>query len=129
MSQTNDEFLGLDHVQVAAPAGGEPEARRFYGELLGLRELPKPPDLAKRGGAWFELGAHQIHIGVEADFKAAKKAHPALMLRDEAALDALWERLSKAGVEVKKDGDRVEGVKRFFAFDPFGNRLELLCRV
>lgn len=122
-------FLGLDHVQIAAPLGGEPDARRFYGELLGLRELPKPPDLAKRGGCWFELGAHQIHIGVEADFKAAKKAHAALLLADVASLDALWEKLSAAGVEVKRDDARVEGVKRFFAFDPFGNRVELVARV
>ena len=91
-------FEGIDHVQLAAPLGCEPAARRFYGELLGLPELPKPEALAARGGAWFQCGAQQIHIGVEQEFRPAKKAHPALRLTSEGALIALRARLEAAGV-------------------------------
>jgi catechol 2,3-dioxygenase-like lactoylglutathione lyase family enzyme len=122
------EYRGIDHVQLAAPRGSEAEARRFYGELLGLSELPKPADLAARGGCWFGCGAHQIHIGVEDDFRPAKKAHPALELHSEAALEALYARLVAAGAPVKRDPAEVPGVSRFFVSDPFGNRLELLAR-
>ncbi|HEU4404136.1 MAG TPA: VOC family protein [Polyangiaceae bacterium] len=121
-------YRGIDHVQLAAPRGSEAEARRFYGELLGLPELPKPAKLAARGGCWFRCGAHQLHIGIEDDFRAATKAHPALELDSEAALDALYARLVAAGVRVKRDEAEVPGVVRFFASDPFGNRLELLAR-
>ena len=120
------EFEGIDHVQLAAPPGCEPEARRFFGELLGLTELPKPPTLAARGGAWFECGAQQLHIGVEQAFRAAKKAHPALRLRDELALQALKARLRAAGVAISEN-EEVEGVARFFADDPWGNRLEFVA--
>jgi catechol 2,3-dioxygenase-like lactoylglutathione lyase family enzyme len=112
----------LDHVQVAAPPGSEAEARGFYGRLLGLRELEKPPVLAARGGVWFE----QLHVGVEQDFSPAGKAHPALDVGDEVRLSALAERLTAAGVQVKWDTE-IPGVSRFYTEDPWGNRLELLA--
>jgi catechol 2,3-dioxygenase-like lactoylglutathione lyase family enzyme len=117
-------ITGLDHVQVAAPPGCEAEARAFYGRLLGLPELEKPPALAARGGAWFACGAQQLHVGVTPDFAPARKAHPALAVAGAAALDALAERLTTAGVDVTWD-ERIEGVRRFYAEDPWGNRLEL----
>jgi enamine deaminase RidA (YjgF/YER057c/UK114 family)/catechol 2,3-dioxygenase-like lactoylglutathione lyase family enzyme len=117
---------GIDHVQLAAPPGCEAEARRFFGELLGLQEVPKPPALAVRGGLWFQCGAQQLHIGVEKDFRPAKKAHPALRLADKAAVDALRSRLQAAGVATT-DGSEIEEVERFFAEDPWGNRLELVA--
>jgi catechol 2,3-dioxygenase-like lactoylglutathione lyase family enzyme len=120
-------FIGVDHVQLAAPPNGEAEARAFYGELLGLEEITKPPALAARGGCWFQCGAQQIHIGVEAEFRAAKKAHPALRLADRASFDGLVARLTSRGVALKRDDEEVPGVAaRFFIADPWGNRLELL---
>jgi catechol 2,3-dioxygenase-like lactoylglutathione lyase family enzyme len=112
----------IDHVQLAMPAGGEDEARRFYGELLGLPEQPKPPHLAVRGGCWFGTGPLQLHLGVEPDFRPAKKAHPALLVRD---LPALVDALRRAGVELVDD-EPLEGYDRIYAYDPFGNRIELL---
>jgi catechol 2,3-dioxygenase-like lactoylglutathione lyase family enzyme len=114
--------MRLDHVQVAAPPGCEAEARAFYGRLLGLTEVEKPPALAARGGVWFE----QLHIGVQEDFAPARKAHPALTVGDAVQLSALAERLTLAGVPVHWDTD-MPGVARFFAEDPWGNRLELLA--
>lgn len=119
-------FLGIDHVQLAAPPGCEPAARRFFGEILGLSELTKPAALAVRGGVWFACGAQQIHVGVEKDFRAAQKAHPALRLADPASLAAIEERLVAAGVPVRS-GEGVEGRARFFADDPWGNRLEFVA--
>src|SRR4051794_12069715 len=113
---------GLDHVQVAAPPGREADARRFYGEPLGLAELDKPPALQARGGAWFAVGAQQLHVGVEDPFAPARKAHPALAVED---LDGLAARLQEAGVPVTWD-DAIPGLRRFYAEDPFGNRIELL---
>jgi catechol 2,3-dioxygenase-like lactoylglutathione lyase family enzyme len=104
----------LDHVQLAAPPGCEAEARRFFGDLLGLREVEKPPSLAARGGVWFE----HLHVGVEEDFRPARKAHPAFAVAD---LDALAARLG----DVEWD-DALPGVRRFYARDPWGNRLEFL---
>jgi hypothetical protein len=115
----------LDHVQIAAPLGCEAQARRFYGGLLGLPELEKPVALAPRGGVWFALGDAQLHIGVEADFQPARKAHPALAL-DSAALDELAQRLTDAGAPVRWDEELPE-LRRFFTDDPWGNRLELLA--
>ena len=122
-----NDFIGLDHVQVAIPVGAEDRARAFYRDLLGLPELPKPAAMAVRGGCWFACGAHQIHVGVEQDFRPAKKAHPALLLRDADALDALEIKLNAAGVVTKRSDDGPAGVARFFADDPFGNRLELVA--
>jgi catechol-2,3-dioxygenase len=119
-------FQGIDHVQLAAPPGCEVQARTFFGRLLGLRELPKPSTLAARGGLWFECGGQQIPIGVEADFRPAKKAHPAFRLLDEAALEHLKRRLVSAGVPIRDDREIAESA-RFFAEDPWGNRLEFVA--
>jgi catechol 2,3-dioxygenase-like lactoylglutathione lyase family enzyme len=121
-------IVGLDHVQVAAPPGCEADARRFYGGLLGLREIAKPEPLRARGGLWFALGpasGQQLHVGVEEDFAPARKAHPALVV-DAGSLEALAERLVAAGCEVRWDS-AVPGVARFYAEDPWGNRLELVA--
>lgn len=112
----------LDHVQVAIPAGGEERARAFFTGLLGLVELPKPAALAGRGGCWFALGTLQLHLGVDPDFRPAKKAHVALACDD---LAALRRRLEAAG-HVTRDDIALDGVTRFFTEDPFGNRIELL---
>jgi catechol 2,3-dioxygenase-like lactoylglutathione lyase family enzyme len=117
-------ITGLDHVQVAAPPGCEAEARAFYGGLLGLPELEKPPPLAARGGAWFACGAQQLHVGVQEDFTPAAKAHPALAVDSARRLDGLAERLRLAGSPVRWD-DAIPG--RFYTEDPWGNRLELLA--
>jgi catechol 2,3-dioxygenase-like lactoylglutathione lyase family enzyme len=122
MSAQEWAITGLDHVQLAAPPDCESAARAFYGDLLGLTELPKPLALSGRGGAWFQAGQQGIHIGVESSFAPARKAHPALLVRN---LDALAERLTAAGVEVAWDDD-LPGYRRFYAHDPWGNRLELL---
>ena len=114
-------IVGIDHVQLAMPAGREAEARDFYSRLLEIPEKAKPAELAKRGGAWFENGAVRIHLGVEADFRPARKAHPALLVRD---LGGLVERLRQAGVQVVDDA--LAGYHRVFVSDPFGNRLELM---
>jgi extradiol dioxygenase family protein len=118
--------LALDHVQVAAPAGCEMQARRFYGELLGLAELPKPEPLRGRGGVWFELAVGQLHVGVAEPFVPARKAHPALRLNDPATLTALAQRLTDSGATVRWD-EELPSVRRFFTEDPWGNRLELLA--
>ncbi len=116
----------LDHVQVAAPPECEAAARRFYGELLGLTEVDKPVALAPRGGVWFQLGDGQLHIGVTESFRPALKAHPGLRVA-AAELEALAERLRAGGADVAWD-DELEGVRRFFTADPWGNRLELLAK-
>ena len=112
----------LDHVQLAMPAGRESEATAFYEGLLGISNVPKPPHLAKRGGCWFEDGEVKIHLGVDADFRAAKKAHPALIVN---GLRELVERLAHAGVTIKDD-EPLEGYDRIYVDDPFGNRIELM---
>ena len=115
-------FIALDHVQLAMPEGKEAEARRFYCDVLGMTELPKPPVLAKRGGCWFESGGVQIHLGVETDFRAAKKAHPALRCADYVSLIL---KLQQAGVELTPD-DALPGTARCYIHDVFGNRIELI---
>jgi catechol 2,3-dioxygenase-like lactoylglutathione lyase family enzyme len=118
--------IGIDHVQVAAPAGREDEARAFYGGLLGLPELEKPTALAARGGCWFGCGAQQLHVGVSEPFAPATKAHPALRLGDTDALAAMVARLVAAGHPTRRDVD-LPGIARAFVDDPFGNRLELVA--
>jgi predicted enzyme related to lactoylglutathione lyase len=113
---------GVDHVQLAAPPGSEAEARRFFGGLLGLDELPKPDALAARGGVWFACGRQQLHIGVTEDFAPAAKAHPAFAVDD---LDVTADRLVEAGVDVHWDA-APPGAERFYASDPWGNRLEFV---
>ena len=114
--------IALHHIQLAMPPGGEEAARGFYRDLLGLPERAKPAALAARGGCWFESDALRLHLGVEADFRAARKAHPALLVDD---LDALQLRLTAAGRPVLGD-DPVDGMARCFTEDPFGNRIELM---
>jgi catechol 2,3-dioxygenase-like lactoylglutathione lyase family enzyme len=113
-------ITGIDHVQVAAPPGCEAATRAFYGTLLGLEELPKPEALRSRGGCWFRAGDQELHVGIEEPFAPALKAHPGLVASD---LDGLKARLAGAGVETADD-DSIPGSRRFFAADPFGNRLE-----
>lgn len=115
-------ILGIHHVQLAMPAGGEARATAFYGAVLGLAEVPKPATLAARGGAWFSTGTVELHLGVEADFRAARKAHPALLVDD---LDGLEAACRAAGLVPQRDGG-LPGYSRFYVTDPFGNRLEFL---
>jgi orotate phosphoribosyltransferase len=118
------DVVGLDHVQLAAPSGCEDEARRFFGGLLGLPEIEKPPPLQGRGGVWFTLGAQQLHIGVQEPFSPALKAHPALRVTP-GGLDQMAARLSAAGAPVSWD-DALPDYRRFYVEDPWGNRIELL---
>jgi catechol 2,3-dioxygenase-like lactoylglutathione lyase family enzyme len=115
--------LGIDHVQVAAPPGSEAQARAFYGNLLGLAEVSKPEALRGRGGAWFECGGQQLHVGIAEPFAPAGKAHPALSVA-AGDLDRLAARLVDAGCAVRWD-DAIPGTRRFFTADPWGNRIEL----
>ena len=112
----------IHHVQVAMPRDEEAAARAFYGDLLGFEEIAKPENLAKRGGAWFQTGNLQLHLGVDADFTPAKKAHVAYEVSD---LAAVRERLISAGVAIVED-DELPGFERFYVADPFGNRVEIL---
>lgn len=105
------------------PANQEDSARAFYVRILGLTEILKPAELAKRGGAWFESGNVQVHLGVETDFRAARKAHPAFLVDD---LDSLLEKIQSAGYEWDLSQPPLEGFKRAHVFDPFGNRIELM---
>ncbi|MEM9564762.1 MAG: VOC family protein [Actinomycetota bacterium] len=113
---------GLDHVQLAMPAGQEASAAAFYADLLGVPEVPKPPHLATRGGCWFESSTVKIHLGVDPDFRPARKAHPALLVTD---LGSLVERLRAAGVAIGDD-EPLDGFDRVYVDDPFGNRIELM---
>jgi catechol 2,3-dioxygenase-like lactoylglutathione lyase family enzyme len=115
-------FISIDHVQLAMPAGEEEAARKFYGGILGMNEIPKPLELAKRGGVWFATGEVQIHLGVESEFRPAKKAHPALRCRE---YDKLVARLREHRTEVVED-DTIPGVVRCHIHDCFGNRIELI---
>ena len=112
----------FDHVLLAMPPGREADARAFYEGALGIPEVKKPANLVKRGGCWFEHGALKIHLGVEADFRPARKAHPALIVEDIASLSAA---LAKAGYALRGD-EPLEGYTRIFVDDPFGNRIELM---
>jgi catechol 2,3-dioxygenase-like lactoylglutathione lyase family enzyme len=114
--------IRIDHVQLAMPAGREDEATAFYEGLLGIPRVPKPAHLAARGGCWFEAGDLKVHLGVEADFRAASKAHPAFVVGD---VRTLARELAAAGCEVVED-EPLEGHDRVFVADPFGNRIELL---
>lgn len=115
-------IICIDHVQLAMPPGGEERARAFYSEAFGIPEVPKPRELAKRGGCWFERGELKIHLGVEAGFRPARKAHPALRVSDLPGL--IW-KLKSLGYAVKED-EPLEGHHRVYVDDPFGNRIELL---
>ena len=114
----------IEHVQLAMPKGEEARAEAFYAGLLGLSLVPKPANLQGRGGCWFEHGSVKIHLGVEEDFRPAKKAHPALLTE---SLSALLRKLRKAGIEIVDD-EPLEGFRRAYVSDPFGNRIELMER-
>ena len=114
--------ISLDHVQLAMPAGQEPEARAFYQGILGIPEIPKPASLNERGGCWFVQGDLKIHLGVDPDFRPARKAHPALIVHD---LNQLKTRLLDAGHPFRPDND-LPGYDRIYVDDPFGNRIELM---
>ena len=118
------KVVSIEHVQLAMPAQSEDKAREFYQGLLGIPEVKKPPNLAFRGGAWFEQGSLKIHLGVEEDFAPALKAHPALIVE---GLDSLIESLRDAGYEITDDEPLV-GWHRVYVNDPFGNRIELMER-
>ena len=120
------KILSIDHVQIAMPAGEEDKARAFYIKQLGFTEIPKPPDLAKRGGAWFQSEYAQLHLGVESDFRPARKAHPAFVVDD---LDSLIARVQTAGYETDTSQPPLDGYKRGHVFDPFGNRIELMQKL
>ena len=115
-------IIGIEHVQLAMPRGEEHRARNFYSGILGIPEVPKPAELAKRGGVWFESEYLKIHLGVEAEFRPARKAHPALLVEDLRALLVL---LRERGISVVDD-DALEGFFRVYVSDPFGNRIELM---
>ncbi len=114
--------VAIDHVQLAMPEGGEASAQEFYNGLLGLTRVPKPPQLERRGGCWFENDCVKVHLGVDAGFRPARKAHPALVVD---GLDRLIARLRTAGVTVRYD-ETMETHHRAYADDPFGNRIELI---
>ena len=118
-------LLRFDHIQLAIPTGREDQARRFYGDVLGMVEVPKPAALEGRGGCWFTFADCALHLGVDADFTPARKAHPAFACND---LARLRQRLDDAGVPTRDDV-RLPGCERFFCDDPFGNRLEFIRRM
>jgi catechol 2,3-dioxygenase-like lactoylglutathione lyase family enzyme len=115
-------LVSLDHVQLAMPEGREADAEAFYTGVLGLERLAKPEPLAARGGCWFSNGDVVLHLGVESDFRPARKAHPALCVR---GYDELLEELSAAGITARPDTE-LPGVRRSYVDDPFGNRIELI---
>ncbi len=115
----SSRWRAIDHVQLAIPAGGEAEARRFYVGALGFTELPKPAAMAARGGCWFVAGDVQLHVGVDADFRPARKAHPALVV------EGLRRLVADAGLDITWS-DETPGTERGFVHDPFGNRIELI---
>jgi catechol 2,3-dioxygenase-like lactoylglutathione lyase family enzyme len=113
----------IDHVQLAMPRGGEPQARAFYAGALAMAELPKPTELRERGGVWFQSGDVFVHLGVADDFHPATKAHPAFRC---TAYDALIERLGARGIAIVRDDRLIEGRAHCYIADPFGNRIELI---
>lgn len=123
MDRRDGRVVGLHHVQLAMPRGEEEAAVKFYGYLLGLEQVTKPPELAPRGGVWFRARDVELHLGVEEGFRPAFKAHPALMVE---GLEQLLARLDAAGVRIVEDEVQLEGFRRVYVRDPFGNRIELI---
>ncbi|MDF3146711.1 MULTISPECIES: VOC family protein [unclassified Streptomyces] len=115
-------ITAVDHVQLAAPPGSEERLRTYYVGVLGMTEIPKPPVLAARGGCWFQAGGVQLHLGVEATFRPAKKAHPGLRV---TGIERYGARLQALGAQVEWD-ENLPGHRRFYSYDPVGNRLEFL---
>jgi catechol 2,3-dioxygenase-like lactoylglutathione lyase family enzyme len=122
MKEQPMKVVAIDHVQLAIPPGGEAAARRFYGEVLGFTEVPKPEAMRGRGGVWFQAGPVQVHLGVEPDMRPSVKAHPALVVTE---LDGWLARLAAAGCRWQ-DADDAPGTRRGHTWDPFGNRIELI---
>jgi catechol 2,3-dioxygenase-like lactoylglutathione lyase family enzyme len=122
ISEATVRIKTIDHVQLAMPSGKEREARAFYEGVLGIPEVPKPPNLAKRGGCWFVRTSLKIHLGVENDFRPAEKAHPAFLVEDLPALKTL---IQAAGYRFNID-EPLAGYDRIYVYDPFGNRIELM---
>jgi catechol 2,3-dioxygenase-like lactoylglutathione lyase family enzyme len=123
MDLRDGRVVGLHHIQLAMPQGEEEAAEKFYGYLLGLEQISKPPELAPRGGVWFHGQDVEVHLGVEEVFRPAFKAHPALMVE---GLEQLLARLDAAGIRVVEDEVQLEGFHRVYVRDPFGNRIELI---
>ena len=115
-------IIGVDHVQLAMPPGKEARAREFYCDVLELPERPKPPQLAARGGCWFESGGVIVHLGIDKSFVPARKAHPAFIVDGLAGLER---KLKQAGYNVTED-EPIAGCDRRHVDDPFGNRIELI---
>jgi catechol 2,3-dioxygenase-like lactoylglutathione lyase family enzyme len=123
MDERDGRVVGLHHVQLAMPEGEEEAAVKFYGYLLGLEQISKPPELAPRGGVWFRGPSIEFHLGVEEGFQPATKAHPAFMVE---GLEQLLTRLDMAGIRIVEDEIQLDGFHRVFVRDPFGNRIELI---
>jgi hypothetical protein len=123
MTESSFSFERIDHVQLAMPPGAEPDAIAYFSGVLGMAQVPKPEPLASRGGAWFSTGDVVLHVGADASFHPARKAHPALVVN---GIDALAERLHAAGYEVRWD-DELPDIRRFHTDDPFGNRIEIVA--
>jgi catechol 2,3-dioxygenase-like lactoylglutathione lyase family enzyme len=117
-------IVGLDHVQLAMPPDGEQAARDFYAGVLGMKEVPKPPQLLVNGGVWFVSGSVMVHLGIEEPFMPAHKAHPAMLVAD---LREVERALVAAGLPFQRD-DRVPERLRAYTTDPFGNRIELIAK-
>ena len=117
------KILAIDHIQLAMPPGEEESARRFYRDLLGFVEIPKPASLAARGGVWFRQGTVVLHLGTETNFRPARKAHPAFLVE---GLGELIIRVRDSGCEMDESQPPLEGYQRAHVFDPFGNRIELM---
>ena len=120
------KILSIDHVQIAMPTGEEDKARAFYKDILGFNEIPKPAELAKRGGVWFQSEGVQLHLGVEQEFHPARKAHPAFIVDD---LNGLLTKAERAGYETDTSQPPLDGYNRAHVFDPYGNRIELMQRL
>ncbi|MFY9720812.1 MAG: VOC family protein [Candidatus Cybelea sp.] len=123
MSESQAPFRSIDHVQLAIPLGEEPAARRFYVDTLGMREVPKPPELRERGGLWCSSGDVFVHLGVDSNFRSAKTAHPAFCC---PGYDALLQRARSLGAQISDDGHLADGRRHCYIADPFGNRIELI---
>lgn len=115
-------IIGLDHVQLCAPVGCEVAPRAFFKDFLALPELVKPEPLQPSGGAWFGLpDGRQLHVGVEQNFRPARKAHPCLRCDN---LDALIERARRYDIACEPDTRLVP--RRVYLTEPWGNRLEVV---
>ena len=120
------KIFSIDHVQIAIPEGSENEAREFYINALGFAEIPKPANLAKRGGVWLQYENVQLHLGVEKDFHPARKAHPAFLVDN---LDDFISKAKSFGIEMDTSQPELNGFNRMYIFDPFGNRIELMGEI